>query len=216
MKSYLVLGLGRFGMSVAQTIYNLGHEVVGVDESEKLVNEFSRLITHTIQADITDEDFLKAMDISKFDSVVVAVGSNLQVSIMVTVLLKELSARYILVKAQDDFQEKILYKVGADKVILPEQDMGIKVAHNLMSDSFFELIEISQDYSITSVNAPESWCGKTLGELAVRSKYGINILAIKEKDHTNVVPNAKTMIGSDTVITILGMNHDLKKFQSVR
>ncbi len=216
MKSYLVLGLGRFGMSVAQTIYNLGHEVVGVDESEKLVNEFSRLITHTIQADITDEDFLKAMDISKFDSVVVAVGSNLQVSIMVTVLLKELSARYILVKAQDDFQAKILYKVGADKVILPEQDMGIKVAHNLMSDSFFELIEISQDYSITSVNAPESWCGKTLGELAVRSKYGINILAIKEKDHTNVVPNAKTMIGSDTVITILGMNHDLKKFQSVR
>ncbi len=216
MKSYLVLGLGRFGMSVAQTIYNLGHEVVGVDESEKLVNEFSRLITHTIQADITDEDFLKAMDISKFDSVVVAVGSNLQVSIMVTVLLKELSARYILVKAQDDFQAKILYKVGADKVILPEQDMGIKVAHNLMSDSFFELIEISQDYSITSVNAPESWYGKTLGELAVRSKYGINILAIKEKDHTNVVPNAKTMIGSDTVITILGMNHDLKKFQSVR
>ena len=216
MKSYLVLGLGRFGMSVAQTIYNLGHEVVGVDESEKLVNEFSRLITHTIQADITDEDFLKAMDISKFDSVVVAVGSNLQASIMVTVLLKELSARYILVKAQDDFQAKILYKVGADKVILPEQDMGIKVAHNLMSDSFFELIEISQDYSITSVNAPESWCGKTLGELAVRSKYGINILAIKEKDHTNVVPNAKPMIGSDTVITILGMNHDLKKFQSVR
>ncbi len=216
MKSYLVLGLGRFGTSVAHTIYNLGHEVVGVDESEKIVNEFSRLITHTIQADITDEDFLKAMDISKFDSVVVAVGSNLQVSIMVTVLLKELSARHVLVKARDDFQAKILYKVGADKVILPEQDMGVKVAHSLMSDHFLELIEISQDYSITSVSAPESWYGKTLGELAVRSKYGINILAIKEKDHTNVVPNAKTMIGNDTVITILGMNHDLKRFQSVR
>ena len=216
MKSYLVLGLGKFGRSVAQTLYQLGYEVLGVDGDENIVNEFSRHITHTLQADITNEDFLKSIDVSKFSAAIIAVGSNVQVSIMATVLLRELGARFILVKTQDDFEERILYKVGADKVILPEKDMGIKVARNLVSDNFFETIEISPDYSIVNVSAPPSWYGKTLGELAVRSKYGINILAVKGEQNTIVIPSANTVIEEDAVITVLGMNHDLKKFRKVR
>lgn len=216
MKSFIVLGLGRFGKSVAKTLYDLGYEVLGVDSNEKTVNEFSRNITNTIQADITSEEFLKSMDIAKFDAAIIAVGSSMQISIMVTVLLKELGAKYILVKTQDDFEEKILYKVGADKVILPEKEIGLKVAHNLATNYFYEMIEISPEYSIVTVTPPESWYGKTLGNLAVRLKYGINILAVQNGDNTNIIPNVNTVIESNSVITIMGMNTDLKKFRNVK
>lgn len=216
MKSFIVLGLGRFGKSVAKMLYDLGYEVLGVDEDEKIVNEFTRQITHAVQADITSEDFLKSIDIGKFDAAVVAVGSNIQVSIMVTVVLKELQAKFILVKAQDDFEEKLLYKIGADKVILPEKDMGIKVARNLATESFFDMIEISPEYSITSAATPEAWYGKTLVEIGVRSRYGINILAIKDGKKTNILPGANTVIESGTVIIIMGTNNDIKRFGSVK
>lgn len=216
MKSVIVLGLGRFGKSVAKTLYELGYEVLGVDQDERIVNEFSRYITHTVQADITSEDFLKSMDIEKFDAAIVSVGSNIQVGIMVTVLLKELGAKFVMVKTQDDFQEKILYKLGADKVILPEKDIGIKTAQNLATDNFYEMIEISPDYSIVSVTAPASWVGKTLGNLAVRSRYGINVLAVKGGSNTNIIPDADTVIESGSIVTILGMNSDLKRFRSVK
>ena len=212
MKSFIVLGLGKFGMSVAKTLCELGYEVLGVDEDEKLVNEFSRRISHAVQADITSEDFLRSIDIKKFDAAIVAVGSNIQTSIMVTVLLKELSAKYILVKAQDDFAERILYKIGADKVILPEKDIGVKVARNLASNNFFDIIEISNDYSIISVSPPKSWYGKTLGEIGARVKYGINVLAVKGGEKTSIIPDANTIIEEDSVVTVMGMNNDLKRF----
>lgn len=211
MKSFIVLGLGRFGRSVAKTLYDLGYEVMGVDGDEKIVNEFNRQITHAIQADITSEDFLRSIDIDKFDAAIVAVGSNIQVSIMVTILLKELLAKFILVKAQDDFEEKLLCKIGADKVILPEKDMGIKVARNLATDSFFDIIEISPEYSITSISSPEAWHGKTLGELGVRARHGINILALKSNNITNILPSANTVVESGSVIIILGTNNDIKR-----
>ncbi len=214
MKSFIVLGLGRFGMSVAQTLYDLGYEVLGVDGDEKIVNEFSRRITHAVQADITSEEFLKSMDIRKFDAAVVAVGSNIQVSIMVTVLLKELGTKFILVKAQDDFQEKILYKIGVDKVILPEKDIGMKAARNLVADNFFDMIEISPDYSITSVTPPDSWYGRTLGELNARAKYGINVLAVRGGSNVNIIPDANTLIEREATITIMGSNDDISRFRN--
>lgn len=215
MKSFIVLGLGRFGISVAQTLYDLGYEVLGVDADEKIVNELSRHINHTVQADITSEEFLRSMDIKKFNAAVVAVGSNIQVSIMATVLLKEMEAKFILVKAQDIFQEKILYKIGADKVILPEKDIGIKVARNLAVENFFDMVEISADYSITSVEPPASWQGKNLGELAARTKHRINILAVKSRNDTNIMPSANTVIERGSVITIMGKNDDLERFNNL-
>lgn len=216
MKSFIVLGLGRFGKSLALTLYDLGYEVLGVDGDEKIVNGFSDRITRTIQADITSEEFLRSIDVSKFDAAVVAVGSNTQVSMMATVLLKELLVKFVLVKAKDDFEERILYKIGADKVILPEKDMGVKAAHNLVADSFFDLIEISSEYSITSAIAPGSWGGKTRGELGARARYGTNILAIKNKGGANIMPNANTVVDEGSVLVILGTNSDIKKFANVK
>ena len=167
MKSFLVLGLGRFGRSVATTLASLGHEVLGVDGDERIVKEVARHLTEALQADITSEEFLKSLDIPHFDAVIVAVGDSMQVSIMVTVLLKELNARRIIAKAQDDFQEKVLVKLGADLVVLPERDLGIKTAHGLVAESLLETVELSADHSIVSVTIPEPWIGKSLGELAL-------------------------------------------------
>jgi trk system potassium uptake protein TrkA len=216
MKSFIVLGLGHFGKSIAQTLFDLGHEVLAVDDDERIVQEFSRHVTHTVQAEVTSEDFLKSMDIKRFDAVIVAVGSNMQVSIMATVLLKELGAKFILVKAQDDFQEKVLYKIGADKVILPEKDMGVKAARSLAADNFYDMIEISPEYSIVTIHTPVPWYGKTLGELAVRAKYGVNIIAVKGGKNTNVIPNANTMLDKNTAITVMGSNYDLKRLNSIK
>ena len=216
MKSFIILGLGRFGISVAQTLCQLGYDVLGVDEDDKIVHDLSRCITHVIQADITSEEFLRSMDIAKFDAAIIAVGSSIQVSILVTVLLKDLGAKFILAKAQDDFQEKILYRVGADKVIMPEKDIGIKTARNLATDDFFDMLEISPDYSITSVTPPESWYGKTLGELGPRSEYRINILAVKNGMRIILIPDANTHIEHECALTIMGMNDDIKRFRNVK
>lgn len=211
MKSYIVLGLGRFGKSIAKALYDMGYDVVGADINEKLVDEFSRHITHAVQADITSEDFLRSMDIKRYDAAIVAVGSNIQISILVTVLLKEMNAKFVLVKAQDDFQEKILYKIGADKVILPEKEIGIKAARNLATDNFFDMIEISPEYSITSVSPPNSWLGKTLNELSARKLYGINIIAVKDATNKCIIPDANTVIESGSIITVMGNNNDLDR-----
>lgn len=214
MKSFIVLGLGRFGRSIAKTLYQLGHEVLGVDDDEKIVQEFEREITHTVQADLTNEHFLKSMEVHEFDAAVVAVGSNLQVSIMATVMLKELGARYIVVKAQDDFEGKVLYKVGADKVIFPEKDMGIKVARNLATENFFDMIEISESHSIVSIKPPSPWIGKTLGELAVRARYGINVIAIKGEGK-HIIPSAQTVVDEQSVWIVMGTNSDIKRLNSI-
>ncbi|MDR3288423.1 MAG: TrkA family potassium uptake protein [Peptococcaceae bacterium] len=214
MKSYIVLGLGRFGISFAKTLMEMGHEVLGVDGDEKLVQHYANDLTHAMVADLTNEDYLVAMDVTKFDAAVVAVGSVLQVSIMTTVILKELGAKYILAKAQNDFHAKVLYKVGADKVILPENDIGIKAAHNLAADNFFDMIEISKDYSIINIDTPESWYNKTLGELAVRTKYGVNVVAIKHDEDRVVIPDAHTVMKKGDNIMLIGSNHDLKKIRN--
>ncbi|MDR3270371.1 MAG: TrkA family potassium uptake protein [Peptococcaceae bacterium] len=213
MKSYIVLGLGRFGISFARTLMSMGHEVLGVDSDEKLVQHYANDLTHAMVADLTNEDYLAAMDITKFDAAIVAVGSILQVSIMATVILKELDAKYILAKAQNDFHAKVLYKVGADKVVLPENDMGIKAAHSLAMDDFFEMIEVSEDYSIINVTAPASWCNKTLSELALRTKSGLNIVAIKRERNGVTLPTAHTVIKKGDNITVIGSNHDLKRIK---
>jgi trk system potassium uptake protein TrkA len=218
-KSYIVLGLGRFGVSFAKTLVEMGHEVLGVDGDERLVQHCCNDLTHVMVADLTSEDFLKSIDISKFDAAIVAVGSNLQVSIMTTVILKELEAKYIMAKAQNDFHAKVLYKVGADKVILPERDMGIKAAHNLAADNFYDMIEISNDYSIINIYPPASWCGKTLGELAVRTKYKVNVIAIRNdsaNEDMDILPSANTMVNKGDTITVIGNNNDLKKLRSTK
>lgn len=216
MKSFLVIGLGKFGRSCARELCELGHDVLGVDESLKLVNEASAYLTHTVQADSTDEDFLKSISVSEFDSCIVAIGDDQEASVMITVLLKEHGAKYIIAKAQSELHAKILEKLGADKVILPEYDMGIKLAHTLCDTDIYDLVDISPEHSIVSIKAPREWIGKNLETLSARDKYGVNIIAIESEDkNANVFPTAKTIINKNDSIIVIGDNKNLEKLKEM-
>lgn len=216
MKSYLIIGLGKFGRSCARELCNVGHDVLGVDENLRLVNDASSYLTHTVQADATNEDFLKSISVNDFDSCIVAIGDDQEASVMITVLLKEHGAKNIIAKAQSEIHAKILEKVGADKVILPEHDMGIKLAHTLCNMNIYDLIDISPEHSIISIKAPKEWSGKTLGTLSAREKYGVNIIAIEsELKEANVFPTANTLINKNDTIIVIGSNENLTKLRNM-
>lgn len=216
MKSFLIIGLGRFGRSCGKELCDMGHDVLGVDEDMRIVNDASSYLTHTVQADATNEDFLKSISVSDFDSCVVAIGDNQEASVMITVLLKEHGAKNIIAKAQSDIHAKILEKVGADKVILPEYAMGVKLAHSLCNMNIYDLVDISPEHSIISIKSPKAWIGKTLGTLSVRDKYGINIIAIEgENNDANVFPTATTLINKADTLIVIGGNKDLDKLKSM-
>lgn len=216
MKSFLVIGLGKFGRSCAKELTNLNYDVLGVDENPRLVNEVSNYITHAVEADSTDEDFLKSLGIENFDSCIVAIGDNQEASVMITVLLKEYGAKHIVTKAQSELHAKILKKVGADQVVLPEYDTGIKLAHSLSHKNIYDLVDISSNYSIVSITAPKEWINKTLEQLSPRYKYGVNIIAIESTDaEPNVFPNATTVINKNDIVVVIGENENLEKLKSL-
>lgn len=214
-KQYVVIGLGRFGTSVAQTLYNLGNDVLAVDSSEERVQNIADTVTHAVQADATDENSLRAIGIRNFDVAVVSIGENVQASIMATLHLKELGVNYIITKANNAMHAKVLMKIGADRVVFPEKDMGLRVAHNLVSSNILEYIELSSDYSIAEFVCPKEWLGKTLVEINVRSKYGINIMAIKRNNDIDVSPSANEKIQEGDVIVAIGSIEDLNKLENI-
>lgn len=212
-KSFAVLGLGRFGQSIAKTLYELGHEVLVIDESEEIIQAISGYVTHAIEGDCTDESVLSAVGVRNFDVAVVAIGQDIQSSILVTVMLKDMGVKYVVAKAQSMIHAKILSKVGADRVIFPERDMGIRVAHMLTDVNFVDFIELSEDYSIVEINCPQKWVGKTLRELDVRAKYGINIMAIKNGGDINVSPQSEQILSDGDILIMIGANKDLNKIE---
>lgn len=212
MQSFVILGLGRFGQSVAKTLCELGHEVLVIDENESLIQSISNQITYAMVGNVTDENVLKAVGIKNFDAAVVSTGKNLESSILVTQMLKEMGMKYILVKAQNELHARVLTKLGADRVVFPEQDMGVRAAHNLVSTNIIDYIELSPDYTIIELNAPKRWEDKTLKELNVRAKHGINIIAIKNGLKINVAPTADYIIKSNDVLVVIGSKSDIDKF----
>jgi trk system potassium uptake protein TrkA len=212
-KQYGVIGLGRFGASVARTLYEYGYDVMAIDSSEDRIQENLNYVTHAVQADSTDEEALKSLGIRNFDVVVVAIGQDIQSSILTTLIIKELGVRQIVVKAQNDLHGKVLYKIGADKVVFPERDMGLRVAHHLISPNILDFIELADDYSIVEIVVSEMMIGKNLRELDVRAKYGCNVVAIKSGNKVNVAPHAEDKINRDDVLVVMGQNDDLQKFE---
>lgn len=212
-KQFVVIGLGRFGSSVAKTLYKLGNDVLAVDSDEKSVQDIAEYVTHAAQVNITDEEDLKALGISNFDVAVIGIGSNVQDSFMTTLLVKECGIKHVIVKANTELHAKILYKIGADKVVFPEVDTGIKVAYDLSGSNILDYIQLSSDYSIVEIAALKYWHNKTLGELDIRSKYGINIIAVKRKDNIEVSPIADFIIESGDVIVALGNEEKIKKIK---
>lgn len=212
-KQFAVIGLGRFGQSVATTLAQMGQEVLAIDPNEEKVHDMVDVVTHAIQADATDEDALKALGIRNFDVVIVAIGQNIQASILVTVLLKDLGVKYVVVKAQNELHGKVLERIGADKVVFPERDMGLRIAHKLVSTNVLDQIELSPEFSILEVVAPPELTGVTLLKSQLRAKYGITVLAIKRGPEIVVSPGAQEIILENDVLVVLGENEKLKNIE---
>lgn len=212
-KQFVIIGLGRFGSSVAKTLYALGHDVLAIDSNEDLVQEISDSVTHAVQMDATDENALRTLGLRNFDVAVVTIGANIQASVMATLLVKDMGIKYIIAKGNSDLHAKVLYKIGADRVILPEKDMGVRVAHNLVSSSILDYIELSPDYSIIEIESRKEWYGKSMKELSLRSKYGINVMAIKRNNEVNISPDADDVINKDDIVVAIGSAEDLTKLE---
>lgn len=210
-KQFIVIGLGRFGQSVAKTLFQMGYDVLALDEDENAVQEIADSVTHAVQMDATDEYALRTLGIRNFDIAIVSIGTNIQSSIMVTLNLKEAGIKKVLAKATNDMHAKLLTKIGADRVVLPEKDMGVRVAHNLVSANILDVIELSSEYSIMEITAPNQWFNKNIKAIDARAKYGINIMAIKSHDDINVSPSASDVIRDGDVLVVIGSIEDLSK-----
>lgn len=211
-KQFLVIGAGRFGSSVACTLYKHGHDVMVVDTEELLVQQISNSVTHAVQANAVNEVSLRALGVKNFDVVVVAIGNDMQASIMVSILLIELGARYVVAKAQTELHGKVLKKIGVNRVVFPELDMGQKLAHSLVAHNIIDLIELSEDYSVVEVAAADEMVGQTLKDLNLRARFGVNIIALRSKSgDTNISPAADDRVGAGDVLVAVGDNKSLKK-----
>ena len=212
-KSFAVLGLGRFGTSVANALADMGFDVLAVDSDEEHISQLSESVTHAITGDVTNENLLRSIGIRTFDVAIVAIGDDIQNSILTTILLKEAGVPYIVSKAQNDLHARVLEKVGADRVVFPEKDMGIRVAHNLSKTNVLDFIELSKDDSIMEIIPPQKWIGKSLKDARVREEYGISVIAIKKGASILVAPKPDYVICSGDLLVIIGSNRDIQKFQ---
>ena len=215
MKSYIVIGLGRFGTEVARKLYELGCEVLAVDRDSELVQHISQDVTQAVVADARDKDVLRALGAKSFDCAVVAIGDSLADSVLATMNVKELGIPRVVCKAHNETHRQVLLKLGADQVVIPEQEHADRLARSLSSHNVLDYIELSEDYGIIEVPSPKSWVGKTLKELNVRAKLGVNILAVKQGSLINVSPSADYAICQQDIMVVLGDTQALKKVQKL-
>jgi trk system potassium uptake protein TrkA len=212
-KQFVVIGMGRFGSSVAKTLSQMGFEVLAIDQSEERIQEMSATVTHAVQADSTDEEALRALGIRNFDVTIVAIGEDIQASILTTLILKEIGVGSIVVKAVNDLHGKVLRKIGADKVVFPERDMGTRVAHHLISSNILDYIELSADYSIVEIMVSSHMIGKSLRQLDIRAKYGCNVIAIKQGKNLIIPPSGEDPLKENDILVIVGKNENLQRFE---
>jgi len=217
MKQFAVIGLGRFGTSVAQELCRLGHEVLAVDDSIDKIIAIADTVTHAVQCNATDPEALNLLGLRNFDCVIVSIGSDMQTSILVTMLCKELGVSNVVVKSQSELHSKILKKLGADKIVFPERDMAERTAQSLVSDSILDYIELSPDFSLIEINAPKSWQGFSLNDLKLPARYSINVMAIKHSDGSIIVtPRANDMIEPGDTLIVIGANDDLDRVGNLK
>lgn len=214
-KEFVVFGLGRFGKSVATALAESGCEVLVVDDSEDKIKDVADVVTYAIKADVTDADALATLGISNFDGAIVAIGENLEASVMVTILVKEMGIPYVLAKAQTELHAKVLRKVGADMVVFPEKETGIRIAHNLVSGNFFDAVELSSTYSLIDIDPLDEWDGHSLKELNLRARYKINVIGIKKNEILDINPDADIPLSKEDVLVVIGENEVLNKLSEI-
>ena len=215
MKSYIVIGLGRFGSQAAKRLYELGCEVLAIDHNSELVQPIANQVTQAVVADARDKEVLRALGAKDFECAIVAIGDNLADSVLATMNLKELGVPYIVCKASDETHRQVLMKLGADRVVIPEQEHADRLAKNLSSPNVLDYIELSEEYGIIEIPAPKAWVGKSLKELNVRAKLGVNIIAVESGKKTNVSPTADYLIREGDIMVVLGDTYSLEAVQKL-
>ena len=212
-KSYAVIGLGKFGYAVAETLAKAGFEVMAVDTDEEIVHSIAKEVSYAARADITETGILESLGISNVDVVVVGVAENMEASIMATIFAKEAGVKYVMAKAVNKLHATILKKVGADEIIHPEWSMGTRVAKNLMSGGFVDFFELSSKFSLAELPVPEEWAGKTLIDLNLRDKFGVNVVGVKVGDDVQVNVKPDQPFLREQTLMIVGENESLARLQ---
>ena len=210
-KSYAVIGLGQFGMSVAETLAESDCDVLAIDAREENIQEIADKVTSAVRADVREPEVLRALGEQNVDVAVIAVAENMEASIMATMQAKELGVPYVLAKAMNALHGKILEKIGADRVIYPEQSMGLRVARNLMSGGFLDVFELSTEFSMAEFPVPTEWIGKSLQELQLRESHDINIIAIKVGDDVEINLDPVKPLEADWHLMAIGKNKVLER-----
>ncbi|HBV96708.1 MAG: potassium uptake system protein [Peptococcaceae bacterium BICA1-7] len=214
MKQIAVIGLGRFGSSLAKTLTQMGHEVLAIDADENKVESLVDSVTHAVQANALEDHSLKALGVRNFDIVVVAIGHDIQSNILVTLMLKEMGIKKVVAKASTELQGKVLEKIGADIVVFPERDMGERVARSLVSKNIIDQINLSPDYSLVELLTPEELAGCTLQDSSLRKRYGVTLLAIRRGKDIIISPGARQVLEEGDVLIVIGSNEKLKGFET--
>ncbi len=209
-KQFAVLGLGRFGMSVSKTLSENGFDVIAVDSDPENVNEASQFVTYAAIADITDEVALRGLGLANVDVAVVAVGGNLEAGVMSTLICKEMGIPYLVAKAKNDRQKKILEKLGADRVVFPEGEMGVRIANNLSYDGFVDFMELAEEFAIVELAPFKDWIGKSLIELNFRQAYGLNVVGVKTNGKFDVSPDVDRPFESTDILVVIGEKAQLE------
>ncbi|KXS48139.1 MAG: trk system potassium uptake protein TrkA [Halanaerobium sp. T82-1] len=211
MKQFVVVGLGRFGASVAATLAENGHDVLAIDRDPEKVQAISGDVTHAVEVDATDEEALKTLGVRNFDVAVVSIGDNVSANILCTLILKELNLPYVIVKAPDKLHGKVLSKVGADRIVYPERDMGVRIAQNLISSNVLDYIEFAPEYGVIEILASDNMVGRTLKELELRASFDVNVMAIKRGEELYISPGAEDKIEAGD--NLMGKNENLDKMR---
>lgn len=212
-KTYAVFGLGRYGTAVARELVENGMEVVAVDTEQKIVNDAAAYLPVCKCADVTDSEVISRLGIGSIDTVIVCMASNLEASVMAVTLCKEAGVKNVIAKCANEMQQKILLRVGADKVVFPENESGIRLARNLLSSGLIDMISLSKDVSMIGIDVRDEWCGKNLIELNLRKKYGFNIVAIRKGETVNANINPEQPLEADTTLIVIADMAKLGKFK---
>ncbi len=215
-EGYAVLGLGRFGKTIAITLAEAGFQVMAVDVREEAVQEIAELVTYAVRGDVTDPDMVRSLGLGNMDGVFIAIANNLEASVMATLLAKESGAAYVVAKGDSELHETILKKMGADKVVIPEQEMGVNVARNMILGKFTDLMELADGVSLVEMEVPTSWIGKNLIQLDLRNKYSLNVVAVKSETKTDVTPDPSNPMEAGQTILISGRNEDIRKLGMIK
>ena len=215
-KQYAVLGLGSFGESVALTLENMGCDVLEMDDSYEKIQDISDKVSYAMKGDVADPDALQALGGKNLDGVVVAVSENLEAGIMATMLCKEMGIPLVIAKAKNEIQGAILKRVGADRIVYPEIEMGSRVAKSLVSREFMDWIELSNDYSMVEIAVPAKWAGQSLAEVNARERLGINVVGIIVNGKIDVTPDPQKPLPEGGILIVIGSNDILERFDSKR